>query len=113
MRSMVLLHLLAMFTAVALSYGTIALPWVAARALDVDGLPGESTAICRLPKAIPRTCANVVPGPCMSCVSSKVATTPATAAVPAAFRDRRAVTLVVADALVIVAIIADMVLKPF
>jgi hypothetical protein len=72
-----------------------------------------STAICRLPKAIPRTYANVVTGPCMSRVSSKVATTPATAAVPAAFRDWRAVTVLATDALVIVAIIADTVLKPF
>lgn len=149
MRSMVLLHVLAMFTAVALSYGTIALLWVAARARDVDGLRGVSTTIGRLRKVIPITyvvgiafgllsvvavgfdpfqgwlvtayiltaiaivSANVVTGPWLSRVASELATTPATAAVPAAFRDRRAVTLLAADALVIVAIIADMVLKPF
>jgi len=149
MRLSVLLHVLGMFAAVALSYGTIALLWVAARARDVDGLRGVSTTIGRLRNVIPITymvgiafgllsvvvvgfdpfqgwlvaayiltaiaivSANVVTGPWLSRVSSELATTPATAAVPAAFRDRRAVTLLVADALVIVAIIADMVLKPF
>lgn len=149
MRSMVLLHVLAMFAAVALSYGTIALLWVAARARDIEGLRGVSTSIGRLRKVIPIAymvgivlgllsvfavgfdplqgwllaayvltaiaivSANVVTGPWLSRVSTELAAMPATAAVPPAFRDRRAVTLLVADALVIVAIIADMVLKPF
>jgi len=149
MRSMVLLHVLAMFAAVALSYGTIALLWVAARARDVESLRGVSTSIGRLRKVIPIAymvgialgllsvvavgfdplegwlvaaylltaiaimSANVVTGPWLSLVASELAATPPTAAVPAAFRDRRAVALLVADALVIVAIIADMVLKPF
>jgi hypothetical protein len=146
---MVLLHVLAMFAAVALSYGTIALLWVAARARDIEGLRGVSTSIGRLRKVIPIAymvgivfgllsvvavgfdplqgwllaayvltaiaivSANVVTGPWLTRVSSELAAMPATAAVPPAFRDRRAITLLVADALVIVAIIADMVLKPF
>lgn len=149
MRSIVFLHVLAMFVAVALSYGTIALLWVAARARDVDGLRGVSRTIGRLQAVVPIAyiagivlgllaiftagfdplqgwlvaayiltaiaivSANVVTSPWLSRVSSELAAMPATAAVPPAFRDRRAVTLLVADALVIVAIIADMVLKPF
>ena len=45
--------------------------------------------------------------------STELRASPGSTVVPAAFSDRRAVTLLVADGLVIVAIIADMVLKPF
>jgi hypothetical protein len=147
-RSIVFLHVLAMFVAVALSYGSIILLWVAARARDVDGLRGVSRTIGRLQAVVPIAyvagillgvlaiftagfdplqgwlvaayiltaiaivSANVVAGPWLARVSSELAALPETAAVPAAFRDKRAVTLLVADALVIVAIIADMVVKP-
>ena len=145
----VFLHVLAMFAAVALSYGTIALLWVAARARDVDALRSVSTTIGRLRAVIPLAyvvgivlgivsvftvgfdplqgwlvaayiltaiaivSANVVTGPWLARVSAELARSPATEVVPAAFADRRAVALLVADGLVIVAIIADMVLKPF
>ncbi len=145
----VFLHILAMFGAVALSYGTIALLWVAAGARDVEALRGVSTTIGRLRTVIPVAyvvgivlgvvsvltvgfdplqgwlvaayiltaiaivSANLVTGPWLARVSAELARPAAADVVPAAFADSRAVALLVADALVIVAIIADMVLKPF
>lgn len=90
----------------------IALGLLSVVAVGFDPLQGWLVAAYVL-TAIAIVSANVVTGPWLARVSSELAAMPATAAVPPAFRDRRAVTLLVADALVIVVIIADMVLKPF
>jgi hypothetical protein len=146
---MVLLHVLAMFAAVALSYGTIALLWVAARARDVESMRGVSTTIGRLRRVIPIAytvgialgilsifavgfdplqgwlvaayvltaiaivSANLIVGPWLVRVASELHELPGATTVPAAFADQRAVALLAIDGLVIVAIIADMILKPF
>jgi hypothetical protein len=149
MRGVVVIHVLVMFLAVALSYGTIVLLWVAARSRDVDGLRGISRSIGRLQRVVAPTymlgivlgivaifangfnptagwliaayiltavaiiSASAIVAPWLKRVDAELAVPGSSDTVPAAFSDRRALPLLVLDAGVIVALIADMILKPF
>ena len=151
MRLFILLHILTMFTAVALGYGATAWLWLSARSRDLVAIRGMMSAFNRYEKVIPATftlgialglvavftngfnplepwlviayllaAGLVVTGsqvlnPWLHRVSDAVAGLHGDRleTLPAPFTDRRSVSLLVLDSAMLVAIIADMVLKPF
>lgn len=151
MRFFVFLHVLTMFTGVALGYGAMAWLWLSARSRDLVAMRGMLSGVQRYEKLIPMTftlgialgaiaifvhgynplapwlviayllaaglilSGSLVLSPWLKRVGEAVAGMAGDRAevLPAPFSDRRSVMLILLDLAFLIAIIADMVLKPF
>ena len=151
MRFFVFLHVLAMFTGVALGYGLMAWLWLSARSKDLRAIRGMLPVFKTYEKLIPITftlgialgvtaifvhgydplapwlviayllaaglilSGSLILNPWLKRVEEAVAGMPGDRAdvLPAPFRDRRTVMLLLLDLALLIAIIADMILKPF
>jgi len=151
MRIFVLLHVLTMFTGVALGYGAMAWLWLASRSGDLAAMRGVLSVFGRYERIVPATFSlGIVLGlvavftsgfdplqpwlviayllatglvlsgslsisPWVKRVAAVAATTPGEHldAPLAPFRDRRSVSLLLLDLAMLLAIITDMIIKPF
>jgi Predicted integral membrane protein (DUF2269) len=151
MRVFIFLHILTMFTGVALGYGAMAWLWLSARSRDLVAMRGMLSGFQRYEKLIPITftlgiilgliavftngydplrpwliiayvlaAGLVITGsrvitPWIKTVREAVEGTEGDRAdgLPTPFRDQRSITLLSLDLGMLIAIIADMVLKPF
>lgn len=151
MRFFVFLHVLTMFTGVALGYGALAWLWLSARSRDLVAMRGVLSGVQRYEKLIPMTftlgialgilaifvhrfnplapwlviayvlaaglvlSGSLILSPWIKRVGESVADMAGdrAEALPPPFSDRRSVSLLLLDLALLIAIIADMVLKPF
>ncbi len=151
MRYLVFLHVLTMFTAVALGYGAMAWLWLSARSRDLVAMRGMLSAFRRYERLIPITftlgiglgvaaifvhrydpltpwlviayllatglvvSGSLIISPWLKRVGAAVDGMAGDHAdvLPAPFSDRRSIALLALDVGMLIAIIADMVLKPF
>ena len=151
MRVFVLLHVLTMFTGVALGYGAMAWLWLGARSRDLVAMRGMLSGFQRYQKVVPITftggivlgllavflngydplqpllviayvlagglvlTGSLVLSPWVKRVTEAVSSMDGNVAatLPAPFTDRRSVGLLVLDLAMLIAIITDMVIKPF
>jgi len=151
MRTFVVLHVLTMFTGVALGYGLMAWLWLSARSRDLVAIRGVTSAVSHYPQIIGATFAlgivlgvvaiftngfdplapwlliayalalglvlsgALVLGPWVKRVGEATAAMDgdSAATLPAPFSERRSRVLMSLDLLMLIAIIVDMVVKPF